>query len=92
MADYRPRFDLGRPGDVSTDLMPAWLPNISKPSMVKLPATRRDGAAAVYFSACVNRIVGDSKGSVRLPSLTETLVTVRRGLGTFATFPSEVGR
>ena len=37
--------------------MPDWSPNMP-PRQRSLPATRRDGAAAVYFTACVNRIFG----------------------------------
>ena len=49
---------------VSRDLMPSWtreMPAAAKP----LPATAREGAAAVYFSACVNRMFGAAPGAAR---------------------------
>ena len=61
---------------VSNDLMPAWLPNIPQPAKVDLPSTERTGAAAVYFSACVNRIFGNSDASAKLPSLAQAMVAV----------------
>ena len=40
---------------VSKDLIPDWCPTCHLRPRPSLPATRRDGAAAVYFTACVNR-------------------------------------
>jgi D-lactate dehydrogenase len=54
----------------SDDLIPTWPSNMPKPAPVKLPATTREGAAAVYMPACVNRIFGPPRGdgsSVPLP-------------------------
>jgi D-lactate dehydrogenase len=65
----------------SEDLVPAWLPNIPGAARAKLPATIRDGAAAVYFSACVNRMFGNSEGSAGLPGLAEALVAVSARAG-----------
>ncbi len=42
----------------SDELVPSWPPNMPPPAPAKLPATTRDGAAAVYMPACVNRIFG----------------------------------
>jgi hypothetical protein len=61
--------------------MPAWLPNIPQPAKVDLPATARTGAAAVYFSACVNRIFGNSDASAKLPSLAQAMVAVSARAG-----------
>src|ERR1700756_3617043 len=58
---------------VSKDLMPGWLPNIPPPSPPIVPTTSREGAAAVYFHACVNRIFGDSDRSQEL-TLPEAIV------------------
>ena len=66
---------------VSNDLMPAWLPNIPQPAKVDLPSTERTGAAAVYFSACVNRIFGNSDASAKLPSLAQAMVAVSARAG-----------
>jgi D-lactate dehydrogenase len=66
---------------VSKDLMPGWLPNIPPPAPPKVPTTSREGAAAVYFHACVNRIFGDSDRSQEL-TLPEAMVaaSARAGL------------
>jgi D-lactate dehydrogenase len=40
----------------------------------KLPATTRQGAAAVYFPACINRIFGRDPSQPRHPSLPQVLV------------------
>jgi len=66
---------------VSNDLMPAWLPNIPQPAKIELPKTQKRGAAAVFFSACVNRIFGNSNGSSNLPSLAQALVTISARAG-----------
>ena len=51
-------------GVVSKELIPDWSPDMP-PAATSLPATRRDGAAAVYFTACVNRIFGRGWGSTK---------------------------
>jgi len=66
---------------VSSEVMPAWLPNIPEPARVDLPPTEREGAAAVYFSACVNRMFGHSDGEPRHPTLAEALVAVSARAG-----------
>jgi D-lactate dehydrogenase len=47
----------------------------------KLPATRRDGAAAVYMPACVNRIFGRPRGAPRGLSLPEAMVELSARAG-----------
>jgi D-lactate dehydrogenase len=42
----------------SDELIPAWPSNMPRPAPAKLPSTSREGAAAVYMPACVNRIFG----------------------------------
>jgi D-lactate dehydrogenase len=51
------------------------------PASSKLPHTREEGTAAVYFPACINRIFGGSKLSRRTMSLAETFVTVSERAG-----------
>lgn len=46
-----------------------------------LPVTDRAGAAAVYFSACINRIFGRDPDKPSAPSLPETLVAVSARAG-----------
>jgi D-lactate dehydrogenase len=64
---------------ISKDLMPGWLPNIPL-AAPKVPSTSRDGAAGVYFHACVNRIFGGSEGT-REPNLAEAMVAVSERAG-----------
>jgi D-lactate dehydrogenase len=66
---------------VSTDLMPGCLPNIPPAACPHVPATAREGAAAVYFHACVNRMFGDSNGGAEQPSLAEAMVAVSARAG-----------
>ncbi|MFJ9467716.1 FAD-binding and (Fe-S)-binding domain-containing protein [Streptomyces caniferus] len=74
---------------VSPDLVPEWLPRIPGAAARTLPATRRTGAAAVYYPACVNRIFGGPAGS-RGPSLPEAVVAVSRRAGRPVWIPSDV--
>jgi D-lactate dehydrogenase len=66
---------------VSKDLMPGWVPNMPA-AAAPIPRTRREGAAAVYFNACVNRIFGHAPGRARDRSLAQALcdVSARAGL------------
>jgi D-lactate dehydrogenase len=66
---------------VSTDLVPTWPENMPPPAPAKLPATRREGAAAVYLPACINRIFGNPRGTPEAPSLPEALVAVSARAG-----------
>jgi D-lactate dehydrogenase len=54
---------------VSAELVPEWGAAMPPPASAHLPATTREGAAAVYFPACINRIFGP-------PGLTEAMVAV----------------
>ena len=76
---------------VSHDLMPGWLPNMPAAAKATLPPTRRDGAAAVYFVACVNRIFGHAPGHEREASLAEALVAVSARAGLPLWIPDDVG-
>jgi len=66
---------------VSTDLMPGWVAAMPKAATGTPPATRRDGAAAVYFTACVNRMFGRSGEQPERPTLAEALVAVSARAG-----------
>jgi D-lactate dehydrogenase len=76
---------------VSKDLMPGWLPNMPRPAKAKPPVTAREGAAAVYFTACVNRIFGHAPGFEREASLAEALVAVSARAGLPLWIPDDVG-
>jgi len=75
---------------VSDDLMPGWLPNMPAAAS-SLPATAREGAAAVYFNACVNRIFGQAPGHARDASLAEAMVAVSRRAGLPLWIPPDIG-
>ncbi|MEV8531620.1 FAD-binding and (Fe-S)-binding domain-containing protein [Streptomyces sp. NPDC051211] len=73
---------------VRPDLVPEWLPQI--PGAARgLPATRRSGAAAVYYPACVNRIFGGPGGQAGL-SLPEAVVAVSARAGKPVWIPRDV--
>ena len=63
-------------GAVSPELIPEWVPPMPPPA-AELPETAREGAAAVYFPSCVNRIFGSPRGS--LPAAL-VAVSARAGL------------
>ncbi|QHC24323.1 FAD-binding and (Fe-S)-binding domain-containing protein [Streptomyces sp. GS7] len=74
---------------VRPDLVPEWLPQIPGAAARKLPGTRRAGAAAVYYPACVNRIFGEPAGH-RGPSLPEAVVAVSWRAGRPVWIPPDV--
>ena len=56
----------------------------------RLPDTRREGAAAVYFPSCTNRIMGRSKRAAAGPSLPDALVAVSARAGLPVWIPPDV--
>ena len=76
---------------VSKDLLPGWLPNIPFAAAPQVPATSRDGATAVYFHACVNRIFGGSERAANQPSLAESMVAVSARAGMPLWIPNDLG-
>ena len=69
---------------LSDELVPAWPDEMPPPAPSSLPKTRREGAAAIYLPACINRIFG--------PSLPEALVRVSERAGRSALDPGRRGR
>ena len=67
---FRPLESLARIGSPAARM---WRSSVPRPAPFRLPATRREGAAAVYMPACINRIFGSPGAS---PALPESLVTV----------------
>ncbi len=55
----------------------------------RLPFTVREGAAAVYLPACVNRIFGNAPGAATHPTLPEALVAVSQRAGLPLWIPDE---
>ncbi len=56
----------------------------------ELPLTAREGAAAVYMPACINRIFGNPQGSVQRPTLPEALVAISDRAGLPVWIPEDV--
>jgi D-lactate dehydrogenase len=75
---------------VSHDVLPTWLPEIPRPAPGELPGTRRAGAAAVYFPACINRIFGSPDGLPERPSLPEVVVALGERAGVPVWIPEDV--
>ncbi|MDM0015243.1 FAD-binding and (Fe-S)-binding domain-containing protein [Variovorax sp. J22P168] len=74
---------------VSSDVIPAVpgpMPHVAR----RLPATRRDGATAVYFPACINRMFGRDPGRAPAPSLPEVLVALSARAGRSLWIPPDV--
>ncbi len=65
-----------------------WRGSVPRPAPSRLPATRREGAAAVYMPACINRIFGNT-GAAH-PTLVEALVTVSGRAGLPVWLPEDV--
>ena len=63
---------------VSHELVPTWPDAMPKPAPARMPATQREGAAAVYLPACVNRIFGRADGET---TVVEALVSVSARAG-----------
>jgi len=74
---------------VSPDLLPA-VPGPMPRAAVALPETDRDGAAAVYFCACINRMFGRDPGKPASPSLAETFVSLSKRAGKPLWIPPDV--
>ncbi|MGW6573114.1 FAD-binding and (Fe-S)-binding domain-containing protein [Streptomyces sp. NPDC054945] len=75
---------------VRPDLVPRWLAELPGAAARHLPATRRVGAAAVYYPACVNRIFGGPEGPPG-PSLPQAVVAVSQRAGRPVWIPGDVG-
>jgi D-lactate dehydrogenase len=80
----------------SDELVPSWPSNMPRPAAAKLPKTAREGAAAVYMPACVNRIFGAPSNGSGLPSngsglpLPEAMVAVSARAGMPVWIPDDV--
>ena len=62
---------------VSPDLVPA-VPGPMPRAASGLPETERNGAAAVYFCACINRMFGRDPDGPAAPSIAEAFVALSR--------------
>jgi D-lactate dehydrogenase len=75
---------------VSDELVPAWSHAMPRAAPAELPVTERDGAAAVYLPACINRIFGPSRRDGAGPALPEALVAVSARAGMPVWIPPDV--
>jgi D-lactate dehydrogenase len=75
---------------VTHELIPAWSQALPGPAKARLPASRRDDAAAVYLPACINRIFGNPRDRARGPTLPEALVAVSQRAGKPLWIPPDV--
>src|SRR5829696_10353659 len=75
---------------ITDELVPSWPRNMPRPAPAKLPETSREGAAAVYMPACVNRIFGPPRGDggLHLPAAMVEL-SARAGLPVW--IPEDIG-
>ncbi|MFJ8163758.1 FAD-binding and (Fe-S)-binding domain-containing protein [Streptomyces sp. NPDC096136] len=74
---------------VRPDLVPQWPPRMPGAAPRRLPPTRRVGAVAVYYPACVNRIFG-GPGDRSGPSLPEAVVALAERAGRPVWVPGDV--
>jgi D-lactate dehydrogenase len=74
----------------SDELMPSWPREMPPPAPAKLPRTVREGAAAVYMPACVNRIFGPPRGDGSGLPLPEAMVAVSARAGMPVWIPDDV--
>jgi len=75
---------------VSKELVPVWLPNMPTAAKAHLPKTSREGAAAVYFTACVNRIFGRMRGQEHKVSLQDAMVILSARAGMPLWIPEDI--
>jgi D-lactate dehydrogenase len=75
---------------ISDELVPSWPRNMPRPAPARLPESAREGAAAVYLPACVNRIFGRSRGNGSALPLPEAMVEVSARAGMPVWIPEDV--
>src|SRR6201996_2986021 len=75
---------------ISPELLPSWMESVPTPARSRLPRTKEEGATAIYFPACINRIFGGSKLSHHDGSLPAAFVTVSKRAGYPLFIPPDV--
>jgi D-lactate dehydrogenase len=70
--------------------VPDWLPQMPRAASARLPATTREGAAAVYYPACINRIFGTPSTNGSGPAVTDALVAVSARAGMPVWIPDDI--
>lgn len=72
---------------ISEDLMPSAKDGLPPAGSKRMPPTCREGAEAIYYPACINRMFGRD---VAGPSLAETMVTVSQRAGHRVYIPEDI--
>jgi len=67
-----------------------WRAGMPLAAKARLPRTRREGACAIYFPACLSRMIGHLPGEPRDFSLPEVLVTLAERAGVPVHIPEDV--
>ena len=78
---------------LGSELVPAWSDQMPQAAPAALPTAPREGAAAVYFPSCINRIFGPPAGErpgAGRQSLLEALVAVSARAGLPLWIPKDV--
>jgi D-lactate dehydrogenase len=75
---------------LSGGVFPEWAAEMPRPARAVPSLTRRDGAAAVYFPACLSRVFGLLPGERSETSLMEALVAVSARAGKPVWIPPDV--
>ena len=74
---------------IAGDSVSEWAPDTPY-ATGPVPRTRRSGAQAVYFAACISRVMGRLPGEPKGPSLMEVTVEVARRAGVPVFIPDDV--
>jgi D-lactate dehydrogenase len=74
---------------VGGELIPRWTAALPRAAPGKLPATTREGAAAVYLPACINRMMGTSRRDGASSWLPQALVDVSKRAGRPVWIPAD---
>jgi D-lactate dehydrogenase len=72
------------------ELIPRWSEALPGAAPAAAPATVREGAAAVYLPACLNRILGSARDGGSGPTVPEALVAVSARAGLPLWIPADV--
>jgi D-lactate dehydrogenase len=75
---------------IAADHVPAFTTSTPRAAPAKLPFTLREGAAAVYLPACINRMFGNPRQAPAQPTLPEALVAISRRAGLPLWIPEDV--
>jgi len=66
-----------------------WSREMPRPAKARLPVTRADGAEAIYFPACISRMMGALPGEPAALSLPEVLVALAERAGVALHIPDD---